>query len=99
MAFLRSGEPRVPLSQLAGVDVNESTAEAIGDWRYWVAQGFRLLLPAPWPKKVLKDDPAAFKALADRAFGRLPQPRAVTGDAGGPIEIAFAGARSPRLPK
>lgn len=30
----------VPLSQLAGVDVNESTAEAIGDWRYWVAQGY-----------------------------------------------------------
>jgi hypothetical protein len=30
----------MPLSQLAGVDVNESTAEAIGDWRYWVAQGY-----------------------------------------------------------
>jgi hypothetical protein len=30
----------VPLSQLAGVDVNESTAEAIADWHYWVAQGY-----------------------------------------------------------
>ena len=30
----------VPLSQLAGVEVDESTAEAIGDWRYWVAQGY-----------------------------------------------------------
>ena len=30
----------VPLSQLAGVDVDESTAEAIGDWHYWVAQGY-----------------------------------------------------------
>jgi len=30
----------VPLSQLAGVNVDESTAEAIGDWHYWVAQGY-----------------------------------------------------------
>ena len=30
----------VPLSQLAGVDVDESTAEAIADWHYWVAQGY-----------------------------------------------------------
>ena len=31
----------VPLSQLATVDADESTAEAIGDWHYWVAQGYR----------------------------------------------------------
>ena len=30
----------VPLSQLAGVDVDESTTEALGDWHYWVAQGY-----------------------------------------------------------
>jgi Calcium binding len=30
----------VPLSQLAGVRVDESTAEAIADWQYWVAQGY-----------------------------------------------------------
>jgi len=30
----------VPLAQLTGVGVDESTAEAIGDWRYWVAQGY-----------------------------------------------------------
>ena len=30
----------VPLSQLAGVNVDESTGEAIGDWHYWVAQGY-----------------------------------------------------------
>ena len=30
----------VPLSQLAAVKVDESTAEAIGDWHYWVAQGY-----------------------------------------------------------
>ena len=30
----------VPLSQLAAVDVDESTAEAIADWHYWVAQGY-----------------------------------------------------------
>lgn len=30
----------VPLSQLTALDVEESTAEAIGDWHYWVAQGY-----------------------------------------------------------
>jgi hypothetical protein len=29
----------VPLAQLAAVDPDESTAGAIGDWHYWVAQG------------------------------------------------------------
>jgi len=30
----------VPLSQLTALDANKSTAEAIGDWLYWVAQGY-----------------------------------------------------------
>jgi hypothetical protein len=30
----------VPLSQLNAVDPNESTNEAIGDWHYWVSQGY-----------------------------------------------------------
>jgi Calcium binding len=30
----------VPLSQLAGVNVAQSTAEAIGDWHYWAAQRY-----------------------------------------------------------
>jgi hypothetical protein len=30
----------VPLFQLAPVDPDESTAEAIGDWHYWVARGY-----------------------------------------------------------
>ena len=30
----------VPLSQLAAVDPDESTAEAIGDWHYWISQGY-----------------------------------------------------------
>ena len=30
----------VPLSQLAAINPDESTAEAIGDWHYWVAQGY-----------------------------------------------------------
>ena len=30
----------VPLSQLAAIDPDESTKEAIGDWHYWVAQGY-----------------------------------------------------------
>jgi hypothetical protein len=29
----------VPLSQLAAIDPDESTKEAIGDWHYWVYQG------------------------------------------------------------
>jgi hypothetical protein len=32
----------LPLAQLSGVDSDESTAEAIGDWHYWVAQGYCL---------------------------------------------------------
>jgi hypothetical protein len=32
----------VPLSQLAAIDPDESTKEAIGDWHYWVAQGYCL---------------------------------------------------------
>lgn len=30
----------VPLSQLIAVDAGDSAAEAIGDWHYWVAQGY-----------------------------------------------------------
>ncbi len=29
----------VPLSQLEAIGADDSTQEAIGDWRYWVAQG------------------------------------------------------------
>jgi hypothetical protein len=32
----------VPLAQLTAVDHDESTAEAISDWRYWVSQGYCL---------------------------------------------------------
>jgi len=32
----------VPLSQLAAVDPDESTDEAIGDWHYWVVRGYCL---------------------------------------------------------
>lgn len=32
----------VPLSQLEGIDLDECTEEAIGDWHYWVAQGYLL---------------------------------------------------------
>jgi hypothetical protein len=32
----------IPLSQLAAIDPDESTDEAIGDWHYWVAQGYIL---------------------------------------------------------
>ena len=32
----------VPISQLGTIDEDESTKEAIGDWHYWVAQGYCL---------------------------------------------------------
>jgi hypothetical protein len=31
----------VSLSQLAAIEADESTSEAIGDWHYWLAQGYR----------------------------------------------------------
>lgn len=31
----------VPLSQLEALDVDDQTREAIGDWQYWVAQGYQ----------------------------------------------------------
>ena len=30
----------VPLSQLSAIDADESTIQAIGDWHYWLAQGY-----------------------------------------------------------
>lgn len=36
----QSRKMAVPLSQLAAIDPDESTEEAIGDWHYWVAQGY-----------------------------------------------------------
>jgi hypothetical protein len=32
----------VPLSQLAAVEPDESTEEAIGDWHYWMSQSYCL---------------------------------------------------------
>ena len=32
----------IPLSQVAAIVPDESTDEAIGDWHYWVAQGYCL---------------------------------------------------------
>lgn len=32
----------VPLSQLDAIDLDELTEEAIGDWHYWVAEGYCL---------------------------------------------------------
>jgi len=32
----------VPLLQLTAVNRDGSTVEAIGDWHYWVAQGYQL---------------------------------------------------------
>ncbi len=32
----------VPLAQLEPLDVDEDTAQIIGDWHYWVERGYRL---------------------------------------------------------
>jgi hypothetical protein len=32
----------IPLVQLQGIDVDEDTEEAIGDWYYWMEQGNQL---------------------------------------------------------
>jgi hypothetical protein len=32
----------VPLSQLEAINLDQSSNKAIGDWLYWVAQGYRL---------------------------------------------------------
>ena len=32
----------VPLAQLEPLDVGTGTAEAVGDWHYWVARGYEL---------------------------------------------------------
>jgi hypothetical protein len=30
----------IPLSQIAAIDADEATIEAISDWHYWLAQGY-----------------------------------------------------------
>ncbi|MBZ5565745.1 MAG: hypothetical protein LAP13_25415 [Acidobacteriia bacterium] len=37
---LRCRNVAVPLSQLTPLNADESTAEAIGDWHYWVSEGY-----------------------------------------------------------
>ncbi len=32
----------VPLMQLEGLQVDEETQQAIGDWHYWVNRGYKL---------------------------------------------------------
>ena len=38
----RGRKMAVPLSQLDAIDPDELTKEAIGDWHYWVSQGYCL---------------------------------------------------------
>ena len=39
---IRGRKMAIPLSQLDAIDPDESTNEAIGDWHYWVSQGYCL---------------------------------------------------------
>ena len=50
-------------------------------------------------KALRRGDAAVFKALADRGFGRLPQPVEHSGSDGGPIEIIFGCEKPPWVPK
>ena len=36
------GTLAVPLSQLAGLALDEQTGQAMSDWRYWVMRGYEL---------------------------------------------------------
>jgi hypothetical protein len=78
------GRPKKDLASIVASEVFADNPEAI-------KIGFA--------KKLRQGDPAAFKALADRAFGRLPQPVAVTGDDGRPIEIVCTFPLPPWVPK
>lgn len=42
LVLIRWGDRKlaVPLSQLAAIDENQSTDQAIADWQYWLAQGY-----------------------------------------------------------
>ena len=38
----RGRKMAIPLSQLDAIDPDESTNEAVGDWHYWLSQGYCL---------------------------------------------------------
>lgn len=42
MVAWQGRELGVPLAQLGPIDVDPDTAEAVGDWHYWMAQGYEL---------------------------------------------------------
>jgi hypothetical protein len=82
----QSGNPGGrPKKDLASIIAQEVFAENPGSIKAGLA------------KKLQHGDPAAFKALADRAFGRLPQPVEHSGNDSGPIEIVFGFAPPPWL--
>ena len=77
-----SGRPKKDLASIIAPEVFADNPESI---------------KAGLAKKLQHGDPAAFKALADRAFGRLPQPVEHSGNDGGPIQIVFGCALPPWL--
>lgn len=78
------GRPRKDLASIIASEVFADNSESI---------------KAGLAKKLQHGDPAAFKALADRAFGRLPQPVEHSGIDGGPIQIVFGFDPPPWVPK
>lgn len=57
------------------------------------------LLGMALKRSLLRGDANTFKIIADRAFGRLPQPLAVSGDPDRPVEIVFSTKRPDWLPE
>ena len=41
LARWQGRELGLPLVQLEGIEVSDHTAQAIADWRYWCARGYR----------------------------------------------------------
>ena len=63
----------VPLSQLnVSAEADEDTREAIGDWHYWIDQGYMLLRTRPHPIKTNKHSLfSAYSAISAR--GNSPE--------------------------
>jgi len=66
----------VPLSQLVAINPDQSTAEAIGDWHYRVAQGYCFWTTPSCPLlRSLAESTRITQARAGAGESRLKNPR------------------------
>jgi hypothetical protein len=77
------GRPKKDLASIIAREVFTENPEAI---------------KAGLARALQRGDGAVFKSLADRAFGRLPQPLQVSGEPEHPVQIVFAMKRPDWLP-